>query len=39
MTDKEKEAIEYMEHYIKVEPNNENVKCEFREVIEILKGK
>ena len=39
MSENIEKAIEYMEHYIKAEPNNENVKCEFREVIEILKGK
>lgn len=39
MSENVEKAIEYMEHYIKSEPNNENVKCEFREVIEILKGK
>ena len=31
-------AIEYMKNYIKVEPLNEPVKVEFKEVINILKG-
>lgn len=32
------DAIEYMENYIKVEEYNYPVKCEFKEVIKILKG-
>ena len=36
-------ALEYMEDYIKLEPNDLNlmpyaVKCEFKEVIKLLKG-
>lgn len=37
------QALEYMEDYIKLEPNDLNlvpyaVKCEFKEVIKLLKG-
>lgn len=34
--EKIKTAIEYMRQYIAVEEDNEPVKCEFKEVMEIL---
>lgn len=38
LTSRISNAIKYMENYIKVECGNHNVKCEFEEVIKILKG-